>query len=71
MAEQAVKVQQYKKDAVKELMICSTLPRTYIFTDYRGLTVEQITNLRTRLREQNAEYKVVKNNFAKIALQRA
>jgi large subunit ribosomal protein L10 len=41
----------------------------YIFTDFRGLTVEQITKLRRELQKLNAEYKVVKNNFARIAFQ--
>lgn len=39
----------------------------FVFTNYRGLTVDQITRLRTTLRENDAEFKVVKNNFAKIA----
>jgi large subunit ribosomal protein L10 len=39
-----------------------------IFTDYRGLTVAQITDLRRSLRKQSAEFKVVKNNYAKIAM---
>ncbi|MEX2442131.1 MAG: 50S ribosomal protein L10 [Alkalispirochaeta sp.] len=41
----------------------------FIFTNYRGLTVDQITRLRTQLREMDADFKVVKNNFAKIAFQ--
>jgi large subunit ribosomal protein L10 len=41
--------------------------RDFIFTNYRGLTVDQITRLRTTLRENDADFKVVKNNFAKIA----
>jgi large subunit ribosomal protein L10 len=41
----------------------------FVFTDYRGLTVEQITNLRKLLRAKGVEYKVVKNNFANIAFQ--
>lgn len=39
----------------------------FIFADYRGMTVEQISNLRKKLREQDAVLKVVKNNFARIA----
>jgi large subunit ribosomal protein L10 len=42
--------------------------KDFIFTDYRGLTVEQISELRGKLRDQSAEYRVVKNNFAKLAL---
>ena len=39
----------------------------YIFADYRGLTVEQISALRKQLREKNCTFKVIKNNFARIA----
>lgn len=53
-------------DALKELF---GEAQDFIFTDYRGLTVDQITKLRTALRENDAEFKVVKNNFAKIAFQ--
>ncbi|MDR1390132.1 MAG: 50S ribosomal protein L10 [Treponema sp.] len=41
----------------------------FIFTDYRGLTVEQITALRRKLGEKDASYKVIKNNFARIAFE--
>jgi large subunit ribosomal protein L10 len=61
------KVQQYKLDAVAALKEKFQEVDDYIFTDYRGLTVEQITELRNKLRETNAEYKVIKNRFAKIA----
>jgi large subunit ribosomal protein L10 len=39
-----------------------------ILTDYRGLTVAEVTNLRKRLRENKAEYHIVKNTLFKIAL---
>ncbi len=38
-----------------------------IFTDYRGLNVEELTGLRNSLRESALEYKVVKNTLAKRA----
>ncbi|MFP4382866.1 MAG: 50S ribosomal protein L10 [Spirochaetia bacterium] len=62
------KIQQYKLDAVAELKTQFGDVRDFIFTDYRGLTVEQITELRNRLREKQAEYHVVKNRYAKIAI---
>ena len=40
-----------------------------IFTDYRGLNVSQITQLRKQLRQNQAEYRVVKNTLFKIAAQ--
>lgn len=38
-----------------------------VFTDYRGLNVEEITGLRNVLRESSLEYRVIKNTLAKIA----
>lgn len=38
-----------------------------IVTDYRGLTVAQLTDLRTRFRQQGTEYHVVKNTLAGFA----
>lgn len=65
-----VKVQKYKADAVAELKAGFEKTRGFIFADYRGLTVAQITQLRSTLREAGAEFHVVKNNFAKIAFSR-
>ena len=65
MAEK--KIQQNKLDAVAALREQFDGVENFIFTDYRGLTVEQVTELRAKLREQNAEYHVIKNNLAKIA----
>jgi large subunit ribosomal protein L10 len=41
-----------------------------ILTDYRGLTVSEITELRRRLRDTEAEYHVVKNTLFKRAFAR-
>jgi large subunit ribosomal protein L10 len=38
-----------------------------VFTDYRGLTVAEISELRSLLREGSFEYRVVKNTLARIA----
>ena len=40
----------------------------FIFTDYRGMTVQQITDIRKALKKDEAAYRVVKNRYAKIAL---
>lgn len=69
MADYQIKVQQSKVDAIEALKSEFEQVSDYIFTDYRGLTVEQISDLRAKLREHDASYKVVKNRFAKIALQ--
>lgn len=57
-----------KEDAVKALKDEFSGYDSFIFTDYRGMTVEQITSLRKTLRTQDAAYRVVKNRYAKIAL---
>jgi len=69
MAIIAKKIQENKTKAIAELKETLSSAQDFIFTDYRGLTVEQITNLRKLLRDKDVEYKVVKNNFAKIAFQ--
>jgi len=67
MAIIAKKIQESKTKAIGELKESFDGGNDFIFTDYRGLTVQQITNLRKQLRTKEVEYKVVKNNFAKIA----
>ena len=69
MAIVAKKIQESKTKAIGELKESFSASQDFIFTDYRGLTVEQITNLRKNLRAKQVEYKVVKNNFARIAFQ--
>jgi large subunit ribosomal protein L10 len=41
--------------------------RVAVLTDYRGLTVGQMQDLRGRLRAQDVEYRVVKNTLARRA----
>lgn len=69
MGEKTQKIQQYKRDAVKKLKSFIQDSPNLIFTDFRGLNVRQITELRHFLRERAGEYRVVKNNYAKIAMQ--
>jgi large subunit ribosomal protein L10 len=52
--------------AVKELLDRS---KGAILTDYWGLTVAEITELRRRLREQQTEYHVVKNTLFRRAVE--
>lgn len=68
-ADYETRVNDAKVGAVDALKEMFSQVGDYVFTDYRGLTVEQITNLRARLRENGADYRVVKNRFARIAFQ--
>lgn len=45
--------------------------RTVVLTDFRGLTVAEINQLRARLREARVEYRVVKNRLLRIAAREA
>lgn len=69
MAMMAKQVQAAKTAAIEETKKAFADYDNFIFADYRGMTVEQITSLRKKLREQNAVLKVVKNNFARIAFE--
>lgn len=42
-----------------------------VIVDYRGLTVEEVTNLRKQLRDANVEMKVIKNSILSRAAQAA
>jgi len=64
-------VKQYKLDEVNLLIEKLEAKKNIIFTDYSGVSVKELGSLRRQLREKNAEYKVVKNNFLKRALKEA
>jgi large subunit ribosomal protein L10 len=42
-----------------------------VLTDYRGLTVQQLQDLRGRLRTADVEYRIVKNTLARRAAEQA
>jgi len=69
MAIVAKKIQDNKTKAIEKLRDTLSSSEDFIFTDFRGLTVEQITNLRRNLRTKDVRYKVVKNNFARLAFE--
>jgi large subunit ribosomal protein L10 len=69
MAIVGKKIQDEKAKAINELKEVFQSSTDFIFADYRGLTVEQITVLRKQLRGKGAQFKVVKNNFARIAFE--
>jgi len=56
-----------KEQVIQELRDGFSRAKAIVFTDYRGLTVAQLSDLRKILREGNFEYKVVKNTLAGIA----
>ena len=69
MAIVARKIQDSKTKSINDLKVIFQKAPDFIFADYRGLTVEQITALRKQLRAKDAQFKVVKNNYARLAFE--
>ena len=59
---------QEKIDNVQALKERMAAAKTAVLTEYRGLTVRQISDLRRQLKATAAEYKVVKNRLARLAV---
>ena len=57
-----------KTESVQELKERFNGVHTAVLTEYRGLTVRQLSDLRKQLKGAAAEYKVVKNRLARIAI---
>jgi large subunit ribosomal protein L10 len=56
-----------KEQVIQELKEEFSRAKAVVFTDYRGLTVADLSDLRSLLREGKLEFKIVKNTLAKIA----
>ena len=62
------KIINKKKEEVTKLANQMKEAKLILLTDYRGINVLDVTNLRTSLRNIHAEYTVIKNNITKRAL---
>jgi len=62
---------EQKAEQVEEIAERLKKAKVAILTDYRGLTVTQLQDLRTRLRGGEVEYRVVKNTLARRAAEAA
>ncbi len=58
-----------KRETVAELREELSRNRTLILSEYRGLTVKEIGEIRRALRKQDVAYRVVKNRLLRIAAQ--
>lgn len=56
-----------KQEVIDELHDKFARAKTAILTGYSGINVEQITELRSKLRQSQVEYRVVKNTLARKA----
>ncbi len=63
----SAKILEQKKAVVADLTEKMRGATVGVIVDYRGLTVEEDTNLRVKLREAGVYYKVVKNTLTRFA----
>ncbi|MFN8634601.1 MAG: 50S ribosomal protein L10 [Chloroflexota bacterium] len=64
-------VRAQKEQTVNELADKLSRSQLVVVTDYRGLTVTEMSNLRGRLRQAGAEYQVAKNTLTRFAAKQA
>ena len=62
------KIIEQKATVVSEIKEKLENAKSVVMFDYRGLSVQEVTELRRKLRENNADYKVYKNTLTKRAL---
>jgi large subunit ribosomal protein L10 len=65
------KVLDAKRKVVEEMVEKLKTSVSGILVDYRGITVEQDTELRNKLRQAGIEYKVIKNSLTRFAVEEA
>ncbi|NBC28566.1 MAG: 50S ribosomal protein L10 [Spirochaetes bacterium] len=69
MSDYQTKVHKHKVDSVDAIKERLGGASDYVFADYRGLSVDQITELRKQLREKGSDFRVIKNRYAKLAFE--
>ncbi|MFH1512752.1 MAG: 50S ribosomal protein L10 [Bacillota bacterium] len=60
---------ELKKEAVAEIKQKFDSAQSVVVVDYTGITVEQVTELRSRFRETGVDYCVLKNTLVRRALE--
>ncbi len=65
------KILNQKKEEVTKLANEFKEANLILLVDYRGITVDDVTKLRTDVRNANADYRVIKNNITGRALKEA
>jgi large subunit ribosomal protein L10 len=59
---------QEKVETIEDLKTRLNGITTVLVAEYRGLTVQQLSDLRKQLKAVSAEYKIVKNRLARLAI---
>jgi large subunit ribosomal protein L10 len=60
-----------KDEAVQQYLDWYKRSQALIVTEYRGLTMKQIDDLRAKVRESGGEFHIVKNTLGKVAFRQA
>lgn len=63
------KVVEKKKQVVENLKEKIDSANVLLISDYRGVSVKQITDLRKKLHSEDSEYKIIKNTLLRRALE--
>jgi large subunit ribosomal protein L10 len=58
-----------KRETIVELQAALAGSRTLIVSEYRGLSVKELAEIRRALRKQDVTYRIVKNRLMRIAAQ--
>ena len=58
----------FKADKINAIKAQLEKAKVAIVTEYRGLSVEEITSLRRKLQKESGDYTVTKNTLAKLAV---
>jgi large subunit ribosomal protein L10 len=61
---------QRKEELVQEYITMLEGAKGFVITEYRGMQVKHLDDLRGKLREKNASFTITKNTLLKIALER-
>lgn len=62
------KTKQQKEEAVLKIQDKLGRAKAIVFADYQGLNMKQLSDLRDKLREQDAEFSITKNTLLQRAL---
>lgn len=57
----------FKQDKIEAIKENFSKAKVAVVTEYRGMSVEEITKLRRALQKEDADYMVTKNTLAKVA----
>lgn len=64
------KIINKKEEEVNALAEKMKDAKLILLAEYRGINVEDVTELRAKLRKSNSEYKITKNNITRRALEK-